>query len=357
MRAVVVVLLGALGAQVAMAAPAHDRAALQREVASAAAARDWCRALHYTEFLESLAHEPRLVFNAAELARAAGDLATALTYYQAVLDRDPDYAKAPLARRGLEDVRALIETSGPGARCAVAAPRCGDGAVEGREVCDDGNTASGDACTADCMRAPRCGDGHLDRNEMCDDGNNVDGDHCSATCLPEAAGTPRPEPDPEPEEPARVPEGLVIHETRDEPAPPPEVAVTVLSERPPDTTGSAMVGMSVIGGGVVVAVTGLVCAVVGPLPLLGYLSDAAVLDASDEGARQSRTAQRYTLAVEETGRIERDMRVSMEQWNGTGRVVAGAGLTLALLGTGAIIAGSVLYRNATPEEPAVGVGP
>jgi cysteine-rich repeat protein len=33
-------------------------------------------------------------------------------------------------------------------------PRCGDGILDGGEACDDGNTVSGDGCSADCTSAP-----------------------------------------------------------------------------------------------------------------------------------------------------------------------------------------------------------
>lgn len=353
--AVLGVALGALAARHAHAAPdhaapVHDRAALQREVAAAAGARDWCRALHYTLRLEELGHEPRLVFNAAELARAADDLAAARALYLELLQRDPGYAKAPLARQGVDEVTALIETRGPGASCATPPARCGDGAVEGPEVCDDGNTASGDACSADCRRVPRCGDGVLDRNEMCDDGNALDGDHCSAACLPEAAGTERPEPEPEPADP---PDGEVVVHGRRDPAPgPADTAVVVASDAAPPSAGTAVLGMSVIGGGVVVTVTGAVCTLVGPLPLLGYLFQSSVLDASDERARRAQTAERYTYETGLTRLLLRDVRVSEEQWNGTGRVITGVGVGLTLFGAAGIIAGSLLYRGA--EEPGDG---
>jgi cysteine-rich repeat protein len=32
--------------------------------------------------------------------------------------------------------------------CTV--PRCGDGILDGGEICDDGNTIGGDGCAADC---------------------------------------------------------------------------------------------------------------------------------------------------------------------------------------------------------------
>src|SRR5215216_1324686 len=67
--------------------------------------------------------------------------------------------------------------------------RCGDGHVGPEERCDDGNTASGDGCSATCKLEPfvpeldaampepepdaglaglRCGDGTIDADEVCD---------------------------------------------------------------------------------------------------------------------------------------------------------------------------------------------
>jgi cysteine-rich repeat protein len=67
---------------------------------------------------------------------------------------------------------------------APPAPVCGNGALEAPEQCDDGNTASGDGCRADCT-VERCGDARLDPGEQCDDGNTAGGDGCSATCTVE----------------------------------------------------------------------------------------------------------------------------------------------------------------------------
>ncbi len=39
-------------------------------------------------------------------------------------------------------------------RTACTVPRCGDGRHDGGEVCDDGNTVSGDGCAGDCSRVP-----------------------------------------------------------------------------------------------------------------------------------------------------------------------------------------------------------
>lgn len=51
------------------------------------------------------------------------------------------------------------------------------------EVCDDGNTVSGDGCRDDCQLLEFCGDGKRDPGETCDDGNNESGDKCSADCV------------------------------------------------------------------------------------------------------------------------------------------------------------------------------
>jgi len=98
-------------------------------------------------------------------------------------------------------------------------PVCGNGSVEGREVCDDGNNVTGDYCATDCRsiigscgdgtlqaseeecddgsgnsnslpdacrtdcRQAHCGDGTIDTAEVCDDGNIAAGDDCSSDCL------------------------------------------------------------------------------------------------------------------------------------------------------------------------------
>jgi cysteine-rich repeat protein len=69
-----------------------------------------------------------------------------------------------------------------GNACREDCTYCGDGNVDASEKCDDGNTVDGDACRNDCTY---CGDGRIDTQEQCDDGNTVDGDGCSATCTDE----------------------------------------------------------------------------------------------------------------------------------------------------------------------------
>ncbi len=75
---------------------------------------------------------------------------------------------------------------------------CGNGKVEGDEVCDQGLKNS-DAyshdkhCNSTCTGwAPYCGDGILqtEYGEECDDGNNVSGDGCDSNCKTEAPPPP-----------------------------------------------------------------------------------------------------------------------------------------------------------------------
>lgn len=61
---------------------------------------------------------------------------------------------------------------------------CGDGVVEPAESCDDGNPIEGDGCDSNCTSSA-CGNGARSLDEPCDDGNTMDGDGCSAICLVE----------------------------------------------------------------------------------------------------------------------------------------------------------------------------
>ena len=78
----------------------------------------------------------------------------------------------------------------------ASASLCGNGAPNGTEECDDGNTAPSDGCDATCsveagyvcddampsVCTSACGSGTLEQGEECDDDNTVPGDRCSATC-------------------------------------------------------------------------------------------------------------------------------------------------------------------------------
>ncbi|MHC4698755.1 MAG: DUF4215 domain-containing protein, partial [Planctomycetota bacterium] len=84
--------------------------------------------------------------------------------------------------------------------CAIQL--CGDSFILGAEQCDDGNTASGDGCSAtcaiesgwDCTGEPstctfHCGDGGIGASEECDDGNARSGDGCYVDCTVEIGWT------------------------------------------------------------------------------------------------------------------------------------------------------------------------
>jgi cysteine-rich repeat protein len=98
-----------------------------------------------------------------------------------------------LCRVGTECVAVL-----DGYACAGDEAVCGNGRVEGTEVCDDGNNQLGDGCSADCGSSETCGNDLVDPvrrvgdmfvpNEQCDDGGFLGHDGCSSSCAPE---TPR----------------------------------------------------------------------------------------------------------------------------------------------------------------------
>lgn len=65
--------------------------------------------------------------------------------------------------------------------------KCGDGALQLSEECDDGNDVDDDGCSSSC-RLPRCGDGMKQTGEECDDGNANDNDECSNQCRKPTCG-------------------------------------------------------------------------------------------------------------------------------------------------------------------------
>ena len=96
-----------------------------------------------------------------------------------------------------------------GSNTCEPANSCGNGVLEGSEICDDGNTSNGDGCSSACLLengqscsnnnecasgvcdtlgsntcepADVCGNGTLDSGEACDDGGTANGDGCNATC-------------------------------------------------------------------------------------------------------------------------------------------------------------------------------
>ncbi|MFN0252250.1 MAG: kelch repeat-containing protein [Kofleriaceae bacterium] len=64
---------------------------------------------------------------------------------------------------------------------------CGNWLRDPVEMCDDGNTISGDGCSADCTTDETCGNGVIDpaRGEVCDDGALASHDGCDSRCRTE----------------------------------------------------------------------------------------------------------------------------------------------------------------------------
>jgi cysteine-rich repeat protein len=116
---------------------------------------------------------------------AAGDVH--LTDGSPAIDAgDPGFVPDP----GEADLDAGPRVLGPRVDIgADEAARCGNGAVEPPEECDDGNADSGDGCDANCTTT-RCGNGVVTADEQCDDGGAIGGDCCSATCQREPDGSP-----------------------------------------------------------------------------------------------------------------------------------------------------------------------
>jgi len=85
----------------------------------------------------------------------------------------------------VEAVDQAIETCTTAVMARIR-PLCGDTILGGDEECDDGNTTSGDGCSAACSSEIVCGDGVLAGSEDCDDGNTLPGDGCDDVCIPEA---------------------------------------------------------------------------------------------------------------------------------------------------------------------------
>jgi len=74
-----------------------------------------------------------------------------------------------------------IDTGRCGQDCACPAPKCGDGIVnQASEQCDDGDTDSGDGCSATCeTESPACGNDIRQGFEQCD---GTDDATCSGAC-------------------------------------------------------------------------------------------------------------------------------------------------------------------------------
>ena len=166
-------LSGLLGAAVTAAEDAH-----------------YCEALYLFEALQLRQPSPRAIYNAAEVAFAAGDRVKALDLYRSTQTLYPDFEKKDLIQQRADAVFAAMVKAGPGTACPVRVDSCGDWMlrpVKAGEQCDDGNRVDGDGCDGNCTNTV-CGNGVVTAGEQCDDGNTVDGDDCDGNCTRSACG-------------------------------------------------------------------------------------------------------------------------------------------------------------------------
>lgn len=86
------------------------------------------------------------------------------------------------------DQRQAVRPEGVSCDMGAVETRCGDGAMQTEEECDDGNAINGDGCDNNCTTTG-CGNSVVSPGETCDDGNTDDGDCCSSSCLLDVVGT------------------------------------------------------------------------------------------------------------------------------------------------------------------------
>lgn len=99
-----------------------------------------------------------------------------------------DTPKSAVCGDRIVDSGEACDDGGESATCNAncTAVSCGDGVFNAAagEVCDDGNTADRDGCSANCRSNETCGNRYIDTalGETCDDGNKTPGDGCSEMC-------------------------------------------------------------------------------------------------------------------------------------------------------------------------------
>ncbi len=105
---------------------------------------------------------------------ARSELSNRLEYREASL--------SPIVTGTVDPAAVVVQNAALDA--CVGLSRCGNGVVEGGEVCDDGGNGACDGCAADCQRRDHvCGDGIPECGEECDDGNATSGDGCDPGCV------------------------------------------------------------------------------------------------------------------------------------------------------------------------------
>ena len=150
----------------------------------------YCDALFLFEALHLREPSPRAIYNAAEVAFAAGDRVKALDLYRTTQTLFPAFEKRDLIQKRADAVFAAMVKAGPGTACPVRVDVCGDWLlrpVNGGEQCDDGNRVDGDGCDGNCTLTA-CGNNVVTAGEQCDDGNAIDGDGCDGNCTRTSCG-------------------------------------------------------------------------------------------------------------------------------------------------------------------------
>lgn len=175
----------------APASPASPTtAALLGAAVTTADEQRYCDSLYLFEALHLRVATPRSLYNAAEVAFAAGDRVKALDLYRLTQQRYPTFEKAALVQSRADTVFNEMMKRGPGTACAVRTDTCGDWMLrptDGGERCDDGNTVNGDGCDGNCT-ITECGNGITTAGEQCDDGNAENGDGCDGNCFVSRCG-------------------------------------------------------------------------------------------------------------------------------------------------------------------------
>ncbi len=149
----------------------------------------YCDALFLFEALQLRQPSPRAIYNAAEVAYAAGDRVKALDLYRTTQILYPHFEKRDLIQKRADAVFAAMVKAGPGTACALRDDLCGDWLLRPNdgEQCDDGNRQDGDGCDGNCTLTA-CGNGAITAGEQCDDQNRIDGDGCDSNCTHTSCG-------------------------------------------------------------------------------------------------------------------------------------------------------------------------
>jgi cysteine-rich repeat protein len=114
----------------------------------------------------------------------SGTATSAITASSTVSATEPTTTNEPDSSDSTADTAPSGSTETTVGDTTTTASVCGDGSVDGDEVCDDGvNDGSYGSCVGDCSAfAAFCGDGIDNGSEACDDGDEINGNGCNIDC-------------------------------------------------------------------------------------------------------------------------------------------------------------------------------